>query len=397
MKWKTQKWPVSKIKPWAKNPRTIGGKKLEDLGKSMDRFGYVEPIIVNTTGELIGGHARLLKLKEVGRKSVSVRVPDKKLTKKQAEELAIRLNKNIAGEWDMEALKDFNMDSLIEWGFDPDELPDFGDDAGGKDPEAPFIVPKKAKTKPGDLYKLGEHRLFCGDSRSLSDIQRLMGGERADMVFTDPPYGVDYEGKTKEKLKIENDAMDEKSLDTFIKATFDAMDTILKDGAYCLATVPAGPLHLNFALDWKKREWLRQVLVWNKDSMVLGHSEYHYKHEPILFGWKPGKRLKCSDRCKTTVWDFPRPKVSAEHPTMKPVDMWKFGINNHSKRNDIIYEPFGGSGTCIIACEELSRKCRMMEIDPIYIDVIVSRYCDYIGDYNIIKNGKQEVWQNQKK
>lgn len=160
-----------------------------------------------------------------------------------------------------------------------------------------------------------------------------------------------------------------------------------------MATVPPGPLHLIFAGDWIEREWLRQIMVWNKDCMVMGHSEYHYKHEPILFGWKPGDRLKSKDRTKTTVWDFDRPKRSKEHPTMKPVAMWEYGVQNHTKKEDLIYEPFCGRGTTIIACEKTNRKCYGMELDPKYCDVIISRWEEYTGKKAKVDNAKESTNQ----
>lgn len=199
------------------------------------------------------------------------------------------------------------------------------------------------------------------------------------MVITDPPYGVAYVGKTKDALTVENDDVDEHTLGAMCKQWFDRADEVSRAGAYWVATVPAGPLHGVFFNDWKARGYLRQVMVWNKDSMVLGHSEYHYKHEPILFGWKPGDRLKNNDRTKTTVWDFPRPKASREHPTMKPVEMWKYAIGNHTRLGDLVYEPFSGSGTTIIACENLGRKCRAIELSPAYVAVAIQRWADATG------------------
>jgi len=160
------------------------------------------------------------------------------------------------------------------------------------------------------------------------------------------------------------------------------------DGEPCLrlATVPAGPLHLVFAKDWKDRGYLRQIMVWVKDSMVLGHSEYHYRHEPILFGWKPGERYKNSDRTRTTVWEFDRPKASREHPTMKPIEMWCYGIYNHTDKGDIVYEPFSGSGTTIIACEKMNRKCRAIELEPKYVDVAVKRWEDVTGKKAVLED-----------
>jgi site-specific DNA-methyltransferase (adenine-specific) len=206
-----------------------------------------------------------------------------------------------------------------------------------------------------------------------------MVGGLADIVITDPPYGVAYVGKTKDALTVENDDVDEETLALMCKDWFDRADEVSRPGAYWIATVPAGPLHGVFFNDWKRRGYLRQVMVWNKDSMVLGHSEYHYKHEPILFGWKPGDRLRNNDRTKTTVWDFPRPKASREHPTMKPVEMWVYGITNHSRPGDLVYEPFSGSGTTIIACERTGRKCRAIELNPAYVAVAIQRWADATG------------------
>lgn len=231
----------------------------------------------------------------------------------------------------------------------------------------------------GDLWILGGHRLLCGDASKSSDVERLMDGKKADMCFTDPPYGVAYVGKTKNALTIENDSLSPDDLKVQNKLWFDSVDIALRDGAYVIATVPAGPLHLIFAQDWVDRGWLRQIMVWNKDSMVLGHSEYHYKHEPILFGWKPGERLKNTDRTKTTVWDFDRPKRSLEHPTMKNVQMWIYGINQHTKKKNIVFEPFSGSGTSFIACEEIGRFCYGLELSQKYCDVIINRWQNYTG------------------
>ncbi|GAF99231.1 unnamed protein product, partial [marine sediment metagenome] len=280
------------------------------------------------------------------------------------------------GDWDLDALaNNFDLSDLVEWGFEEGE---FGlgeiESEGNTDEDAVPETPEDPETKLCDLYKLGKHRLLCGDATDVQAVERLMDGELADMVFTDPPYGVGYEGKTKDKLKIKNDSMSELDFSDFIMAIFNGVDIAMRDGAYILMTAPPGPQQITFLLDWKKRGWLRQIMVWNKDSMVLGHSEYHYKHEPIIFGWKPGERLKCTDRAKTSVWDFDRPKKSKEHPTMKPVEMWVYGINNHSLSGNIIYEPCGGSGTTLIACEKTSRVCYGMELDPKYCDVIVKRW-----------------------
>lgn len=238
---------------------------------------------------------------------------------------------------------------------------------------------KKWKTKKNQLWILGDHRLLCGDATSKADVLRLMDGQKADMVFTDPPYGVAYVGKTKDALTIKSDDVSEEELIVLCKKWFDLVDFATRDGAYWLATVPAGPLHVVFLSDWKERGVLRQVMVWVKNSMVMGHSEYHYQHEPILFGWKKGERLKNTDRTKTTVWAFDRPTASREHPTMKPVPLWIYGIENHTKSGDLLYEPFAGSGTTYMACEHLDRRCFGLELDPKYVAVILERWHEATG------------------
>jgi DNA modification methylase len=229
-------------------------------------------------------------------------------------------------------------------------------------------------TKPGDLWLLGEHRLLCGDSTDADQVRKLMGGGQADMVLSDPPYGVSYVGKTKDALTVDNDALDEEALTALVCKAFDNAEANCRPGSYWYATVPPGPLHILFADDWKRRGILRQIMVWAKDCMVLGHSEYHYQHEPILFGWVPGDRHKNSDRTRTTLWQYDRPKASREHPTMKPVALWAQAVQDGSRSGEIVYDPFLGSGTTLIAAEQLGRKCYGMEISPAYCDVIVKRW-----------------------
>jgi site-specific DNA-methyltransferase (adenine-specific) len=239
--------------------------------------------------------------------------------------------------------------------------------------------PTNPITQPGDLWTLGTHRLLCGDSTKSEDVERLMDGAKADMVLTDPPYGVSYIGKTKDALKVKNDELGEEDLTALIATAFDNAETHCRAGAYWYATVPPGPLHILFADDWKRRGILRQIMVWAKDSMVLGHSEYHYQHEPILFGWIPGDRHRNSDRTRTTLWHYDRPKANREHPTMKPIALWAQAVNDGSRHGEIIYDPFIGSGTTLIAAEQLGRRCYGMEISPQYCDVIVHRWEQFTG------------------
>jgi len=232
---------------------------------------------------------------------------------------------------------------------------------------------KTWQVKTGDIWSLGQHRLMCGDSTKADDVARLMNGAKADMLLSDPPYGVSYVGKTKDALTIENDALDEDGLKALIGSVFDHAQSFCREGAYWYATAPAGPLHLIFADDWKRRGILRQIMVWAKDSLVMGHSEYHYKHEPIIFGWIPGERHKNSDRTRTTLWEYDRPKASHGHPTMKPVALWSQAVQDGSRTDEIVYDPFIGSGTTLVAAEQLNRKCYGMEISPAYCAVILQR------------------------
>ena len=384
---KTQKIALTKLIPDPQNANTHGEQNLSVIRKNIEKFGMYAPLVVQkSTMNIIVGNGRYECLKAMGEEKVDCVVLD--ITDAKAIELGIADNRSSElSEWDEDVLADLlgaiGGDAVEEIGFSADDLadlfPDGGND-GETDPDDIPPAPREARTEVGDRYVLGDHVLVCGDCADTAVVTGLFGDILADMVFTDPPYGVSYVGKTSEALTIQSDSMTPEELAKNNKLWFDNVDRVCRPGAYILATVPAGPLHLIFAQDWLDRGWLRQIMVWNKDSMVLGHSEYHYKHEPILFGWKEGgTRLKNTDRTKTTVWDFDRPKASREHPTMKPVEMWVYGIKQHTKKGNIVFEPFGGSGTTLLACEKTGRRCYTTEIDPIYCDVIVQRYCDFVG------------------
>lgn len=384
---------IKDLSPAKYNPRKISDEAMGRLTKSLAEFGNIQPITWNArTGNVVGGHQRLKVYQAMGKADVEVWAVDLDEQKEKAANIA--LNK-LSGEFDLPMLKDIleeidtgELDLEIT-GFGMEEIAEMME---GVPPEVTEDdvpeVPAEAITKPGDIYILGEHRLLCGDSALEKDVKTLMGDAMADMILTDPPYGVSYTGKTKDALKIENDDLDEEGLAEKCKTWFNICEKFSRPGSYWIATVPEGRLHGVFFNDWNQRGILRQVLVWNKDSMVMGHSEYHYKHEPILFGWKQGERLKNSDRTKTTVWDFKRPKASREHPTMKPIEMWSYAMSNHTKKGDILYEPFCGSGTTIIAAEQLGRKCYGMEISPQYCDVIVKRWENLTGKKAILEKSE---------
>lgn len=385
---------ISDIKQNPNNPRVIKDDRYKKLKRSIEEFPKMmklRPMVVNEENIVLGGNMRLKALKEIGYKEI----PDEWI--KHADELTedeqrrfIIVDNVGFGDNDWEMLQaEWDVSELEEWGV---EVPDW---ASGEEKEAEddnFDTPDENEIETdivlGDVFEIGNHRLLCGDATDSDQVAKLMNGELADMVFTDPPYGVAYVGKTKDKLTIESDNIDSEKLKEYTKAWFNNIDLFTRNGAYILATVPPGPLHLIFAQDWVERSWLRQIMVWNKSSMVLGHSEYHYKHEPILFGWKPGgERIKNADRTKTTVWDFDKPNASREHPTKKPVEMSAYGIKNHSLQKNIIFEPFLGSGTTMVACEQLNRKCYGMEIAPKYCQVIIDRMKKLNPELTIKKNG----------
>jgi DNA modification methylase len=392
---KIEQIPTDKLIPYARNAKRHDAAQVSKLAGSIREFGFNNPVLIDKDNGIVAGHGRVMAAQKLELKTVPcIRLGHLTDTQRRAYILADNRLAEVNSGWDEELLKleikDIDWGELKEIGIDDFEFGeiDFGKEGkeetqGDADAEPQIDKAEELRAKwgvePGQLWELGEHRLLCGDSRQKKSAEILMGGEFADMVITDPPYGVAYVGKTKDALKVENDDVDEKTLAEMCKDWFDRADEVSRPGAYWVATVPAGPLHGVFFFDWKQRGILRQVMVWNKDSMVLGHSEYHYKHEPILFGWKLGERLKNNDRTKTTVWDFPRPKASREHPTMKPVEMWVYAIGNHTKSGDTVYEPFSGSGTTIIACEQLGRKCRAIEISPAYVAVALQRWADATG------------------
>lgn len=242
---------------------------------------------------------------------------------------------------------------------DPDDLPD----------------PPLPKTVHGDVWILGRHRVMCGDSTSPTDMDRLMGGRIADMVWTDPPYGVSYVGKTSDAMTIENDDLDEQQLEQFLRDALGNAMSACRDGAAWFTAAPAGPLFLPFAKVLREMGIWKQTLVWLKSSLVMGRSDYHYRHEALFYGWKPGAAHTAPpDRKQDTIWEFDKPSRNAEHPTMKPVALIERAITNHTSHGHLVLDPFGGSGSTLIAAEQSGRVAHLMELDPKYVDVICARY-----------------------
>jgi len=377
---KIQNLKIEQVFPYQKNNRIHSNQQVERIGNSIKKFGFNQPIVVDENNTILVGHGRLfaaqkLKLKEIPVLQIAglsetdkraYRILDNKLQNDSEwdfESLEIEIEKLKEEQFDLEA---WGLDELEALASEDAEVIDDDFDATTCENQETFI-------KLGDLIELGEHRVMCVDCREAEPLP-----VKADMWLTDPPYGVSYIGKTKDALTIENDALGEEDTARLWRdATKYALDN-LKDGGACYAAVPAGPLNFIFLREWIELLVCRQQLVWAKDSMVLGHSDYHYKHEPILYGWKPGAaHYFTADRTKTSVLEFSRPKRSEEHPTMKPLDLWGELISNSSQKGEVVLDTFLGSGTTLIAADQLGRICYGMEISPKYCHVIIERYKKY--------------------
>ncbi|SHF44213.1 site-specific DNA-methyltransferase, partial [Caloramator proteoclasticus] len=390
-----KKIAVDKINPAKYNPRKKlkpGEAEYEKLKRSIKEFGYVEPIIWNQrTGNIVGGHQRFTVLKNEGFKEIDCVVVD--LGEQEEKALNIALNK-IHGDWDLPLLKDLleELDKTLFdvsiTGFDAAEIEEIFSKVHDKevkdddfDADKALEEIKEPITRYGDVWLLGKHRLMCGDSTLLHDVLTLLDGKKANICVTDPPYNVNYEGGTEDKLKIMNDKMDNNKFYEFLLSAFKNIFEVLEDGA-AVYIFHADTEGLNFRKAFKDAGFhLANVCIWAKNSMVLGRSDYQWQHEPILYGWKPtGKHRWYSDRKQTTIWNYDKPLRNAEHPTMKPVPLVAYPIKNSSMTNCIVFDPFGGSGSTLIAAEETGRICCMMELDPKYCDVIVKRYLEYTQD-----------------
>jgi len=386
------KIPIEKLNPAAYNPRKDlqpGDPEYEKLKRSMQEFGYVEPIVWNKrTGNIVGGHQRYKILLDMGMREVDCVVVDLDETKEKALNLA--LNK-IQGDWDYEKLKDLLQEldtgefDLELTGFDMDEIEDlmaqFNVPEEIVEDEVPE-PPEEPITKPGDLWILGRHRLLCGDATDPEKVSKLMENQLADMIFTDPPYNVDYQGSAG---KIMNDNMTGDAFYHFLLDAFKNMAQKSKEGAP-IYVCHADSEGLTFRSAFKEAGWdLKQCIIWVKQHFVMGRQDYHWQHEPILYGWKPGAAHKFyGGRNQSTVWQIDRPMASREHPTMKPVNLCAKAIENSSKSGDIVIDFFGGSGSTLIATEQLNRTCYMMELDPIYCDVIIKRWENFTGQKAVL-------------
>lgn len=383
-----QEVAVEALIPYAKNSRTHSDAQVAQIAASIKEFGWTNPILVDGTKGIIAGHGRLMAARKLGLVKVPV-IELKDMTESQKKAYVIADNQlAMNAGWDIELLKievaDLNEDGfdLELLGFDNkmlDSLLEPEVKEGLTDEDQVPEVPKEPKTKLGDVYILGEHRLMCGDSTSIESVEKLTDG-LVDILVTDPPYNVAYEGKTKEALTIQNDSMGDDQFRQFLRDAFVAADAVMKQGAvfYIWHADSEG---YNFRGACKDAGWkVRQCLIWAKDTMVMGRQDYHWKHEPCLYGWKEGaSHLWAADRKQTTIIECKRPRVNDIHPTMKPVELMEYQILNNTKGQDVVLDLFGGSGSTLIACEKTGRKARLMELDPKYCDVIVKRWEDFTG------------------
>ena len=418
MKMNIQTVPAEQLKAAAYNPRKDlkpGDVEYEKLRRSIEEFGYVEPVIWNErTGNIVGGHQRFKVLTALGYTEIDCVVLD--IDEQREKALNVALNK-ISGEFDIPLLTDLLRDlsdngfdaSLT--GFDAAEMNElFSDKPSGKVKEDNFDVDKAVAeietpiSRRGDVWRLGRHRLMCGDSTSKADVQKLADGARARCIFTDPPWNVDYGADAKhpswKARQILNDKMSTEQFGAFLFAAFETMRDISELG--CMAYVVMSAQEWGNIMNAMRDAGFHwsSTIIWAKDSLVLSRKDYHTQYEPIWYGWLEGdakaKRLyPLKDRKQSDLWQIPRPKVSLEHPTMKPVALVAKALINSSKASDMVLDLFGGSGTTLIAAEQTDRSCCMMELDSIYCDVIVRRYIEQAGtDENVylLRNGLQSLY-----
>ncbi len=374
---KIEKVKIAELNPAEYNPRKMTNKQYEDLKNSLEKFGLVDPIIINSDNTVVGGHQRLRIMRELGAELVPiVRV---NLSKEDERELNIRLNKN-SGEFDLDILaNNFDIDELKDWGFKDIEL-GFNIDkiveGNIEDDHIPEV--KESRVKLGDVWELGKHRLMCGDSTKESDVEKLMNGQKADMVFTDPPYGCDLKS-TRLGEEVINDELEGDDLINFFDAVFKNIP--LKDWSVLYWFYSTNRVAETRAIAEKYYK-LKDTIIWVKDSFVPGRNDYHNKFEPILYLEKIGKgevkRIWNGQRDKSNVWNFDRDR-NVKHPTNKPVQLIKFALLNSSNKNNIIIDPFIGSGSTLIACEKTNRVCYGMELDTKYCDVIIERWEQFTG------------------
>lgn len=394
--------PIQELVPYVNNARTHSPTQITKLRSSLREFGFVNPIIVDRDFSVIAGHGRLIAAKEEGFTEVPCVLVDH-LTEAQKKAYIIADNRYAedAG-WDEELLR-LEIESLqgMEFdvgllGFEPAELNKLMTDEDGieeDDFDVDAELQNPAITKSGDVWLLGRHRLVCGDSTKPETYKVLMDGRKANLVVTDPPYNVNYEGSAG---KIKNDNLGNEAFYSFLFDAFKNIEEVMAQDA-SIYVFHADTEGLNFRKAFSEAGfYLSGTCIWKKQSLVLGRSPYQWQHEPVLFGWKKkGKHMWYSDRKQSTIWEYDKPKKNGDHPTMKPVALVAYPITNSSMSGCIVLDPFGGSGSTLIACEQTERSCNTIEVDEKFCDVIVKRYIEQVGsdkDVFLMRDGNQTAY-----
>lgn len=380
---------TEKLLPYVNNSRTHSKEQIDQIAASIKEFGFVDSILIDKDNTIIAGHGRLQAARKLGLEEVPcVRIEH--LTKTQQKALVIAHNKIATNAgWDDEVLslelKDIHSDGFDTdiIGFDEKEMSDLlADDPtdGLTDDDEIPETPEHTTIKEGNIYQLGRHKMICGDATDPEILLKLFGEQKADLYLTDPPYNVDYVGSTKDKLTILNDKQDDDQFTKFLTDSFTSAEAVIKQGgSFYIFHADTNGLAFRKAVKDALFE-LKQNLIWVKNTMVMGRQDYHWQHEPCLYGWKKGSSHSWySDRKQTTTLMFDKPSKNAEHPTMKPVKLVQYLISNSTKQEDIVLDNFLGSGTTLIACEKLNRCCYGVELDPKYCDVIIKRWQDFTG------------------
>ena len=393
---------IDKLVPYANNARTHNKEQILKLRSSLREFGFVNPVIIDKAYNVLAGHGRIEAAKEEGITEVPCVYADH-LTEAQKKAYILADNRMaLDAGWDeellsveMQELQELGFD-LSMTGFDEKELTDLlGVDADGVAKEDDFdlsaALEKAAFVQRGDIWTVGRHKLMCGDATSAEDVSALMGDTKANLILTDPPYGVSF--KSASGLTIQNDSMKNEEFYTFLLSSFQRMAEHLEKGgsAYVFHADTEG---LNFRKAFIDAGFhLAGCCIWVKDSLVLGRSDYQWQHEPVLYGFMQNEKHHWySDRKQTTIWHFDKPKRNANHPTSKPLDLLGYPIGNSTQENGVVMDTFGGSGSTLMACEQMNRICCMMELDEKYASVILRRYVEDTGDSEgvyVIRNGQQ--------
>ena len=383
---------VSDLIEYENNPRK-NDDAVSAVARSIKEFGFKVPVIIDSNNVIIAGHTRVKACKQLGILEVPCVIADD-LTEDQIKAFRLADNKTAElAEWDLDKLNEelmfIDMD-MSQFGFEDleNELErDVLEDEFNEEEE----LPVNPYSKKGDVFVLGNHKLMCGDSTINEDVKKLVGGDVIDMIFTDPPYNVDYEGSS--GMKIQNDKQKDEDFYNFLSLAFNNMFEVVKPGGaiYCCHADTEG---LNFRTAFKNAGFkLAECLIWVKNSLVLGRQDYHWRHEPILYGWREGAgHYFVDDRTQDTIWEYNKPKKNEEHPTMKPLELCGRAISNSSKVGEIVLDLFGGSGSTLIASDQLKRKARLMELDERFVDVIVRRYLKATGNYEesfLIRDGNK--------